>query len=338
MPLLKKAALLGAVLDGLTVAEWSVDGVSGRHPYKVLTTGPQGQEALILHVWNVTHGGRGRSRDEYRIQVTGLNALVFEKGWRTILLGVAEVGGASVLVAFDPSKHAAFGASPSIQVSEGTLVRAARGGFAFEQKQVARAKTEVVVAFRPQLVDQYLLSIQQNYHSEDVRIPASEGSAIASLDFSTRELSKEVLDRIPPDRRRVLRQAFVKSRDQQFREKVLYVYGHRCAVCGVQAGLVQGCHIVAVKEEGLDDVRNGIALCAIHHYAYDRGLIGINPDYTIRMNQRMVQELRAARLDGELDSFVRSARVGERIHLPADAGYYPHADKLRRHLERFQLA
>src|SRR2546428_5146989 len=51
--------------------------------------------------------------------------------------------------------------------------------------------------------------------------------------------------------------------------------------------------------------------------AYDRGLIGINPDYTIRMNQRMVQELRAARLDGELDSFVRSARVGERIHLPS---------------------
>jgi putative restriction endonuclease len=72
----------------------------------------------------------------------------------------------------------------------------------------------------------------------------------------------------------------VKARlhQQRFRDDVLRAYQHRCTICALrERELVQAAHIVADPwPEGIAAVVNGLALCAIHHLAYDRNLLGID--------------------------------------------------------------
>jgi putative restriction endonuclease len=73
-----------------------------------------------------------------------------------------------------------------------------------------------------------------------------------------------------------------KVRNRQFRERVLDVYGSRCALTGMK--LVNGrgrveteaAHIMSVEAGGPDKVSNGIALSGTIHWMFDRGLISLS--------------------------------------------------------------
>ncbi|MBM4721547.1 hypothetical protein GS449_26925 [Rhodococcus hoagii] len=58
-----------------------------------------------------------------------------------------------------------------------------------------------------------------------------------------------------------------------FRATVMRAYETRCAVCALAHGeLLDAAHIVPDGDEmGIASVRNGMALCKIHHAAYTRG-------------------------------------------------------------------
>ncbi len=73
-----------------------------------------------------------------------------------------------------------------------------------------------------------------------------------------------------------------KSRDPHFRQAVLRAYQYRCAVCGydlrhdtVPVGL-EAAHIKWKQYGGPCTVTNGLALCSVHHSAFDIGVIGID--------------------------------------------------------------
>lgn len=76
-----------------------------------------------------------------------------------------------------------------------------------------------------------------------------------------------------------------KSRDPKFRDKILRAYEHSCAVCGFNVRLghqliaVEAAHIKWHQAGGPDIEENGIALCAMHHKLYDRGVFTINTSY-----------------------------------------------------------
>jgi putative restriction endonuclease len=76
------------------------------------------------------------------------------------------------------------------------------------------------------------------------------------------------------------RQAVVQQRIHQseFRARVLYAYHTACAICEMPyASLLDAAHIRPYGEPGGErDVQNGLALCTIHHRAYDKKLIGID--------------------------------------------------------------
>ena len=77
------------------------------------------------------------------------------------------------------------------------------------------------------------------------------------------------------------------ARDQGFRRIVVSTYDHRCALCGVriitpeQYTAVDAAHIVPWSKSRNDDVRNGMALCKLCHWAFDRGMIGVSADYSV---------------------------------------------------------
>ena len=77
------------------------------------------------------------------------------------------------------------------------------------------------------------------------------------------------------------------ARSLVFSRTVRAIYGGVCCVCGTAlrspAGQVEidAAHIVPRGQQGTDDARNGLALCKRHHWAFDRGLFGINRDRTV---------------------------------------------------------
>lgn len=94
--------------------------------------------------------------------------------------------------------------------------------------------------------------------------------------------------------RRMYITAEVRQRLHQrgFRERVLRAYRDQCAFCRLRhRELLDAAHIVPDSEPaGLAVVRNGVAMCKIHHAAYDGLIIGIRPDYVVEVRADILAE------------------------------------------------
>jgi hypothetical protein len=72
--------------------------------------------------------------------------------------------------------------------------------------------------------------------------------------------------------------AYRLVRSAEFGQKVVAAYDEKCAMCGINLGLVSGAHILPVSApNSVDQVWNGVALCENHHRAFDRHLIWVEP-------------------------------------------------------------
>ena len=75
-----------------------------------------------------------------------------------------------------------------------------------------------------------------------------------------------------------------RRRDPAFSPKVLTAYGYRCAVCDFAVRLndnpvaLEAAHIRWREAHGPDEVRNGLALCALHHRLFDKGAFTLSLD------------------------------------------------------------
>jgi len=75
-----------------------------------------------------------------------------------------------------------------------------------------------------------------------------------------------------------------------FRQTVLTSYSGRCCVCGLpEESLLVAGHIVpwAVRPDLRMNPRNGLCLCALHDRAFDRGLISLGGDLTMKVSPRL---------------------------------------------------
>lgn len=90
------------------------------------------------------------------------------------------------------------------------------------------------------------------------------------------------------------RQQLTKLRLHQrpFRAAVLRAYRTSCAVCSFRHGdLLDAAHIQEDAAGGRPVVTNGLTLCKMHHAAYDRGILGITPDYEVRIDATVLHEV-----------------------------------------------
>jgi putative restriction endonuclease len=80
-------------------------------------------------------------------------------------------------------------------------------------------------------------------------------------------------------------------RSSIFSRKIKKMYEFTCAVCGSNCFSPQGrpevesAHIYPKYEGGANDLRNGIALCRFHHWAFDRGWFALTDGLEVRVNQ-----------------------------------------------------
>jgi putative restriction endonuclease len=106
-------------------------------------------------------------------------------------------------------------------------------------------------------------------------------------------------------RRYATREALVRLHQHRFRAAVLRAYSTRCAVCRLhEAQLLQAAHIVEDRDPlGGATIVNGVALCAIHHLAYDRNLMGIDPRGVVHIATRLLDEHDGPMLTSGLQGF-----------------------------------
>lgn len=80
-----------------------------------------------------------------------------------------------------------------------------------------------------------------------------------------------------------------------FASRVMLAYNESCAVCSLHhRELLDAAHIIPDSDplgRGTPVVANGLALCKIHHAAYDANILGIRPDYVIEIHHRLLDEI-----------------------------------------------
>ena len=117
-----------------------------------------------------------------------------------------------------------------------------------------------------------------------------------------------------------------------FREQVLHAYETACAVCRLRhAELLDAAHIIEDSEvDGDPIVPNGLALCKIHHAAYDRDLLGISPDLVVKINEPLLHEV-----DGPMLKHGLQEMHGLRISTPRAKAAQPDPERLDRRFQKF---
>jgi len=117
------------------------------------------------------------------------------------------------------------------------------------------------------------------------RVEADEGTAV-------RRQVEGILDKDAAFRRQYATyQAQRRLHQADFRHRVLHAYDCRCAVCGLpEQSLIDAAHIVPDSEElGEPVVPNGLALCRLHHGAFDAQLLGVRPDRRIVIADQLLK-------------------------------------------------
>lgn len=96
----------------------------------------------------------------------------------------------------------------------------------------------------------------------------------------------------PVERRYLVRETRVRLHQARFRGHVVHAYQSQCSVCRLkEVRLLDAAHIVGdVEQHGEPVVSNGLSLCTIHHRAYDHDLVGISPDYDVRVSSRLLED------------------------------------------------
>lgn len=323
MPALTPSELAQSIIDALDESDATAvltSSVRG-HPRRFVVQTGRHLFDLWVYVWTLTHGGgAARPKDEYRIQLTGVQPpLPLNPDGPTILVGYEPNLGC--FAGFDLSKHRQFSVnSPSIQIPITTLHEALQHGFSF----VTKGNDEIAIGIRP---DQFLA------YCLDVDSLHRQGADAHMVDLLTKAASQTVisgeeLEQVPPERRRVVSEVSRLSRDSSFRKKVITAYDRRCAVTRMQLRLIEAAHILPVGAEGSsDDVPNGICLSPTYHRAYDRSLIYLDEALKMQINPSKEKELIRLGLAGGLDDF--KAYLGQKIHLPADPKQWPDLEFVR---------
>jgi putative restriction endonuclease len=322
MPAIQPGELVEAILQAIQDSEYTGVLISPvrRHPRRFTVIAPDGAQTILsVYAWTLTFGGRPQLRNEYRIQMTSVRSpLEIPGDGPAVLLGYEP--NLRLFAGFDFGRHRTFTTgSPSVQIDIETLRQAEREGLSFHRK----GNREIAIAIRSDQLMSYALN------AESLHRYGREGSIFRLLTRATalQEIAAEDIAALSVERRRIVQTVSRLSRRGGFRQQVLFAYGNRCAVTRVQLRLVEAAHIVPVGAPGsADDVRNGIALAATYHRAYDNGLIYLDNDFRMQINAQEIDGLERLNLHGGLEAF--RAPLGK-IFLPPDRRQWPALDFIR---------
>lgn len=230
--------------------------------------------------------------------------------------------------------QSASGPYDDVEAEDGLLHYAYRKGDPFggdnRKLRTAMETGMPLILFRKE-VPNYYTPVMPVYVVDDE--PENHAFLIA-LDESFRYMG-DVRHLAEPQREYARRLAKQRLHQPAFRTRVLLAYATQCAVCRLQHGsLLDAAHIVPDSEpHGLPTTTNGLALCKIHHAAYDHNMLGVTPDYRVQIRLDVLEEI-----DGPMLKHGIQEMHGRELTLPERRADRPDRELLAWRWERFATA
>ena len=268
-----------------------------------------------------------RNRDDYerRFQNPGRDRpIVLDPGRYPLLVGLLEEDSAlhierPLLVLADPLRREGRITRFSVFASVASLKEASQKGWSEDLS----TSDEMVRCFYPPLLPVVIAALMEDALPDSYALHAAiDGSGLAEA----------AEPEIPAASERARRAATALVRDKKFSRKVIAAYDGCCAMCGLDASLVQAAHVYPASAPGShDEAWNGIALCPNHHQAFDMHMIGVHPrTRQIHFSSRLQAQVPVV---AAMSAFV----TGSYDHLaePNDRSARPRAEMFKRRYEHF---
>ncbi len=136
-------------------------------------------------------------------------------------------------------------------------------------------------------------------------------------------------------RQYVTRAALIRLHQARFRREVLTAYRDRCTICRLRhSQLLDAAHILADRhDQGDPVVSNGMAMCKIHHAAFDANILGIRPDRIVEIRPDVLIEV-----DGPMLRYGLQELQGQEISVPHRPEDLPDPQRLEVRYEEFRQA
>lgn len=291
------------VIETIRLAGWNVIFLSdiGDSPLEIRVYKDEERYDLRIYGWSVTHGGGQRSRAEYRIQVQ-VPRFAVSPGIQTLILGWWK--DVEVFAGFDVRKHlGTLGDNPSIQIKRDTLQLAATNGLDAHTKD----NEEIAVAFRPDFIMDYVRNLEalHNFGKSARDLRSMQALIERTNDDEEFEVNDDDVAGVATTRRKAVRTIIQKVRQRNFARRVLTAYSFQCAFCSMQLDLIDAAHILPVEhDESTDLTSNGIALCALHHRAFDHAFVTFNDRYEMLVSKERIKRLETIGHDAGMKDFL----------------------------------
>jgi putative restriction endonuclease len=120
-----------------------------------------------------------------------------------------------------------------------------------------------------------------------------------------------------------------KVRDQGFRRAIITLYSHRCALCGIRMltpeghTIVEAAHVKPWSISYDDRPTNGMSLCKLCHWSFDKGLMSVGNDYEVLVSKRV-------QVDKNLPGHILTLS-DRNIFTPDEHKFWPAQDNLTWH-------
>jgi putative restriction endonuclease len=317
--ILNKSDLKYLLIDSLKQYSEDVVYISGNNPY----TFNVNKKVVHIFIHNVHESGKGRpNQDEGRIQINKTSNFLAARSSGKPVLFFGYFADYGVITAWNP-----FMLNERINQRQTISVYTR---FSVQKKAQEKGiscyvdnNEQVIITFKPEYLGLYL----ENYNSMHL---SDEETLLELIEKNnkTEDMDVGISEEFEIERKKFSVTHTKYKRDAGFRKAVYESYGARCAICGIQLELVEAAHIIPHShEQGSDDPKNGLCLCSLHHKAYDSGLIYVNEDYKIRINEKRVEYLEKVHKDGGMTKFLKLQN--EEINLPSSHIYQPSKEFLK---------
>lgn len=154
---------------------------------------------------------------------------------------------------------------------------------------------------------------------------------ITAIEFAP-TVSRQIEDNSYAKRSYLTATVKVRLHQRSFREKVLDAYRSQCAFCRLRhRELLDAAHIIPDNmPESEPTVNNGLALCKLHHAAFDSFMLGVTPDYIIKVRNDILEEE-----DGPVLQHALKGINNSKLILPTTRVQWPSKDALEWRYDRF---
>ncbi len=225
-----------------------------------------GRVRISAHVGRVH--SMGRKDYEYRFQNPGQNRPAMALPTTTpLLIGLWDTDTPNVLVAAEPDVRLGDLTRFSVLFPERLFREAQQAGWADPYRN---NNGGLHWSFFPQLLPTFV----EFYQSQVDLVPKDIQIAVVGAGLAD--------DPTDASAGRARHAATRLIRDARFAKTVVEAYGKKCAMCGLNLGLVSGAHILPVSAPGSSDQpTNGVALCDNHHRAFDSHRIWVHPSQRV---------------------------------------------------------